>query len=52
MAAAMKALASSDLDGLKAALAAAERHLNEYGDVATLILLLKHEISKIEEYRD
>jgi len=42
------AIASGDLSRLKEAEAAAEAHIKEYGDVVTLLALLKVEISKLE----
>ena len=48
---AMKAIESSDLARLKEALAAAERHLAEYGDVPALVQMLRIEISMLEKYR-
>ncbi len=42
------AIASGDLARLKEAEAAAEAHLAEYGDIPTLLALLKVEIAKLE----
>ncbi len=42
------AIASGDLARLKEAEAAAEAHLAEYGDIPTLLALLKVEIAKLQ----
>ncbi|NGM48070.1 DUF1843 domain-containing protein [Caulobacter sp. 602-2] len=42
------AIASGDLSRLKEAEAAAQAHLDQYGDVATLLPLLRLEIAKLE----
>lgn len=42
------AIASGELARLKEAEAAAEAHVKEYGDVPTLLALLKVEIAKLE----
>ncbi|AYV47779.1 DUF1843 domain-containing protein [Caulobacter flavus] len=42
------AIASGDLSRLKEAEAAAQAHLDEYGDIPTLLALLKVEIAKLE----
>lgn len=41
------AIKSGDLAKLKAAEAAAEAHLKQYGDIPTLLALLKVEIAKL-----
>lgn len=46
-----EALASGELAKLKAAEQAAEAHVAQYGDVATLLALLKVEIAKLEAKR-
>lgn len=45
------AITEGDLPRLKAVLAVAERHLKEYGDVATMVQLLRVEISKLEQHQ-
>jgi hypothetical protein len=42
------AIASGELARLKEAEAAAEAHVAEYGDIPTLLALLKIEIAKLE----
>ncbi|PVM88865.1 DUF1843 domain-containing protein [Caulobacter radicis] len=42
------AIATGDLDQLKKLAAEAEEHVNQYGDVATLLAALKIEIAKAE----
>lgn len=42
------AIAKGDLEQLKKLQAEAEAHLNQYGDVATLLAALKVEIAKAE----
>ncbi len=42
------AIASGELARLKEAQVAAEAHLAEYGDIPTLLALLKVEIAKLE----
>ncbi|MDG2529604.1 DUF1843 domain-containing protein [Caulobacter endophyticus] len=42
------AIASGDLSRLKEAEAAAQAHLDEYGDIPTLLALLKVEIAKLQ----
>lgn len=42
------AIASGELAKLKAAEQAAEQHLQQYGDIPTLLALLKVEIAKLE----
>lgn len=42
------AIASSDLDNLRKLEAEAEAHLKKYGDVPTLLSLLKLEIAKLQ----
>ncbi len=46
------AIRKGDLPRLKAVLAVAEQHLATYGDVATMVQLLKVEISKLEAHQD
>ncbi|MDG3444043.1 DUF1843 domain-containing protein [Nitrospirillum amazonense] len=46
--AATQAIAKGDLAHLKSLHAEAEKHLQEYGDVATVLQLLKVEIAKAE----
>ncbi|MDZ5649673.1 DUF1843 domain-containing protein [Nitrospirillum sp. BR 11828] len=46
--AATQAIAKGDLAQLKSLHAEAEKHLQEYGDVATVLQLLKVEIAKAE----
>jgi hypothetical protein len=45
------AIASGDLARLKEAEAAAEAHLQEYGDIPALLAVLKVEIAKLEKSR-
>lgn len=45
------AIASGELAKLKAAEAAAEEHLKQYGDVPALLTALKVEIAKLEGKR-
>ena len=42
------AIASGELARLKEAEAAAEAHIKEYGDIPTLLALLKIEIAKLQ----
>ncbi len=46
-----EAIASGQLAKLKAAEQAAEAHVAQYGDVPTLLALLKVEIAKLEAKR-
>jgi hypothetical protein len=43
-----QAVASGDLQQMKAAAAAAEKHLSDYGDVSAALEALKIEIGKAE----
>lgn len=43
-----EAIASGDLSKMKEAASAAETHLNEHGDVASMLEMLKIEIAKAE----
>ena len=45
------AVQSGDLARLKEVLAAARRHLEEYGDLRIWVSLLEIEIASIEKYR-
>lgn len=46
-----EAIASGELAKLKAAQAAAETHLAQYGDIPSLLAVLKVEIAKLEAKR-
>ncbi len=48
---ARNAVQSGDLARLKEVLAAARRHLEEYGDLPLWVSMLEREIANIEKYR-